>query len=109
MPRRGRWLFDIFGILHFTAETVQAVTKFFMITASLLLSLVVGSAGSLVSALLLWLIWEAFDLCAVFGGPMEGSCGYAFTFFLLPITGLISFVVVTIFAFFRVYPWMTRR
>lgn len=102
-------LSDIVDALNFAAETVHALMKFFLIIASLLLSLAVGGAGSVVGVLLLWLIWEAFDLCMVFGGPMEGSCGYAFTFSLLPITVLVCFVVVTIFAFCKVYPWLARR
>lgn len=102
-------LSDIFGALNVAAKAVQALTKFFLIIGGLLLSLAVGSAGSLVGALLLWLIWEAFNLCAVFGGPMEGSCGYAFMFFLLPITVLICFVVVTVFTFYKVYPWLVRK
>lgn len=102
-------LSDIVGVLNFAAEAVQSLMKFFLIMGSLLLSLTVGVAGSVVGALLLWLVWEAFNLCTVFGGPMEGSCGYAYTFFLLPITALICLVAVTIFSFRKVYPWLVRR
>lgn len=101
--------FAIVGVLNVAAEAVPSLMKFFLIIASLLLSFAAGGAGSAVGALLLWLIWEVFNLCTVFGGPMEGGCGYAFLFFLLPITVLICFGAVAVFAFCKVYPWLARR
>jgi hypothetical protein len=40
---------------------------------------------------------------------MEGSCGYAFMFFFMPITVLACLLFVTILAFRTIHPWMVRR
>lgn len=83
--------------------------SFLIITASLLVSLAAALVCSLAGILALFLVWESFDVCAAFGGPMAGSCGYAFTFFLAPITVLACLLFVTILAFRKIYPWLARR
>lgn len=82
---------------------------FLIIAGSLLLSLAVAAIGAAVGVLALFLVWELFDICAAFGGPMEGSCGYAFMFFFMPITVLACLLFVTILAFRKIHPWMARR
>lgn len=84
--------------------------RFILIPAvSLLASLAIAAAVAVAGVILLWLIWEIFGICAVFGGTMEGSCGYAFTFFFLPITVLTCLLSGTIIAFGRLHPWFARR
>ncbi|HEU0231037.1 MAG TPA: hypothetical protein VFR20_10725 [Burkholderiaceae bacterium] len=82
---------------------------FVLVIASLLLSLLASIVAALGVALVFLLVWEAFDLCAAFGGPMEGSCGYAFSFFFMPIIVLSCLIFVTILAYRKIHPWLVRR
>jgi hypothetical protein len=82
---------------------------FALVLGSLFLSLSIAVACAFLGVLALVLVWNAFDMCGEFGGTMEGSCGYAFSFFFMPITVLACLLFVTVLAFRKVHPWLVRR
>lgn len=82
---------------------------FTIVLGSLFLSLVIAVVCAVVGVLALALVWNAFDMCGEFGGTMEGGCGYAFSFFFMPIVVLSCLLFVTVLAFRKIHPWMVRR